>query len=98
MNITVLCDQKDCIYNVANKVHHDHSNDKCTHHKPQIHILPIQGGSKIVCLSKEIFNDNTPDLCCGILEIDNSIPWQCTHCNQTDKDYCTNVCPVTKSK
>jgi hypothetical protein len=35
-SISIMCDQKDCIYNVAHTVHHDHPNDACMHSHPAI--------------------------------------------------------------
>lgn len=40
MEITVMCDQKNCKFNMGNKVHHDHPNDKCEHPFPRIYQHP----------------------------------------------------------
>lgn len=31
-----MCDQKDCVWNAGNSVHHDHNRDKCEHPHPNI--------------------------------------------------------------
>ena len=54
MEITIMCDQKDCVHNAGHDVHHDHLHDKCEHYNPQIHANSIKGGPGIVCLSKNI--------------------------------------------
>lgn len=52
MNIQIICDQLDCIYNEGSKVHHDHPNDVCKHVHPAIQrYLPLKG-EMTICNSK----------------------------------------------
>jgi hypothetical protein len=111
MEITILCDQKDCIHNAAHKVHHDHSNDKCTRsNKPIIIEQFIRlGGSWQDCNSKERdMTDPSKQITTQDLkDIDEAreqkkdVPFGCLSCKSTgddeaDKDYCMNICPVKK--
>lgn len=51
MEITIMCDQKDCLYNAGHNVHHDHPNDRCEHQCP--HFIPALGLTGKVCGSKQ---------------------------------------------
>jgi hypothetical protein len=56
MEISIMCDQKDCIYNAGHNVHHDHHNDACEHMCPQLAFAP---GFSRVCFSKYVRNTGT---------------------------------------
>ena len=107
MKITILCDQKDCIHNTGNKVHHDHPNDKCTHHHPIIDLHPI-GSAITICHSKEVDKPTilpscqtcetpTPDncvLCCHQpkdTSHDEVLPDACKSCGHMNEEVC-NTC------
>jgi hypothetical protein len=46
--IQIMCDQKDCIYNAAHNIHHDHSYDKCENSKDVY--ISVKNG----CISKKM--------------------------------------------
>ena len=57
MNIIIWCDQLECIYNAASRVHHDHATDICEHAHPAIQKYSA-GLSKITtCNSKTLKNE-----------------------------------------
>ena len=55
IQLKILCDQKDCIYNEGSKVHHDHETDICTHLSPKIYsqLKTLSLGEKL-CVSKKV--------------------------------------------
>jgi hypothetical protein len=54
IRIEIMCDQLECIYNAAQRVHHDHSSDRCEHFQPYIRKLLAMNGlpESYLCESK----------------------------------------------
>ena len=81
MKIQIICDQKDCIHNECNHVHHDHENDICTHPHPAIQRFKrstIEGNT--TCNSK------------ATKQWDNPLPPSCEVCESNNLKDCLNCC------
>ena len=57
MNIIIWCDQLQCIYNAASRVHHDHSTDRCEHWQPLLKRMGAMNGlpESYFCESKRVY-------------------------------------------